>query len=411
MKNKIFNNFGYKLLAILLAIILWLVVLNITDYSVSVTIEDVPVDQINTDVLDELDQVYDVVKGDTVDIVVKGRRSIVDGLKADDFYAYADLSQMSITNSVQVSVEPKRRTLADEITITCPDNIVQLSLEDKVSEQFPIRVSTTGNLREGYAIGEAYATPNIITIDGPKSAVERITDVVVSVNVVGAFEDISSSGNIVLLDAYGDEIENDKITLSQDTADVSVIIYPTKTIDVNVNVKGSVMDGYAVSEVVYQPKTIDIAGASEDLDKIDEINIDNISVSGQYESLQTTVNINDYLPDNVILAQSNNEIAITVDIEKMTSKEFKPEADDITLRGTKTGLEYEVTLSKDFVIEISGLENILADITLSDLTPYISCAALEAGTTSNVTVETKEIDGVQYEITGTVSITVSEKEN
>ncbi|MBP3195922.1 MAG: hypothetical protein J6N21_02835, partial [Butyrivibrio sp.] len=97
MKKRLFNNVGYKLLAIVFAILLWLVVVNITDYTITVKIEDIPVEQQNTDVLEELDQIYDVVKGDTVDIYVKGRRSVVSNLSANNFYAYADLSQMSIT--------------------------------------------------------------------------------------------------------------------------------------------------------------------------------------------------------------------------------------------------------------------------------------------------------------------------
>lgn len=57
--------------------------------------------------LDELDQVYDVVSGDTVDIIVKGRRSVVGTLDKDDFTAIADLSTMSITDTVSISVEAK----------------------------------------------------------------------------------------------------------------------------------------------------------------------------------------------------------------------------------------------------------------------------------------------------------------
>ncbi|MBQ8924339.1 MAG: hypothetical protein IJ053_06040 [Lachnospiraceae bacterium] len=405
MKNKIFNNFGYKILAVFFAILLWLIVINITDYSVSVTIEDIPVEQINTDVLDELDQVYDVVKGGTVDIVVKGRRSVVNDLKADDFYAYADLSQMSITNSVQINVEPKRRSLADEITITCSDNMIQLSLEDKVSEQFPVRVVTDGTTMSGYAVGDAYATPNIITIEGPKSAVDKITDVVVTVSVRNASEDLMAVGDIVLLDAYGEEIINDKIVLSQESADANVIIYPIKTIDVNVEIKGTVMDGYAVSEVVYQPKTIDVAGLDEDLEKIDEINIDNISVSGMYESLQTTVNINDYLPDGIILAQQLADIAITVDIEKVTSKEISITADDITLTDKKSGYEYEVELSNDFKVEISGLENVITDMTVTDIIPVINCADLDLGA-NTVRIDFKDIDDIKYDVSGNVTVNV-----
>ena len=398
MKNKIFNNFGYKILAVFFAILLWLIVINITDYSVTVTIEDIPVEQINTDVLDELDQVYDVVKGGTVDIVVKGRRSVVNDLKADDFYAYADLSQMSITNSVQINIEPKRRSLADEITITCSDNMIQLSLEDKVSEQFPVRVVADGTTMSGYAVGDAYATPNIITIEGPKSAVDKITDVVVTVSVRNASKDLMAVGDIVLLDAYGEEIINDKIVLSQETADANVIIYPIKTIDVNVEIKGTVMDGY-------EPKTIDVAGLDEDLETIDEINIDNISVSGMYESLQTTVNINDYLPDGIILAQQLADIAITVDIEKVTSKEISITADDITLTDKKSGYEYEVELSNDFKVEISGLENVITDMTVTDIIPVINCADLDLGD-NTVRIEFKDIDDIKYDVSGNVTVNV-----
>ncbi|MBQ9610543.1 MAG: hypothetical protein IJV15_14015 [Lachnospiraceae bacterium] len=409
MKNKFFNNFGYKILAVFFAILLWLIVINITDYSITVTIEDIPVEQINTDVLDELDQIYDVVKGGTVDIEVKGRRSIVNDLKSDDFYAYADLSQMSITNSVQVNVEPKRRSLSDEITISCSDNMIQLSLEDKVSEQFPVRVVTVGNTKSGYTVGDAYATPNIITIEGPKSAVDKITDVVVTVNVANASEDITAVGNIVILDAYGEEITNDKIVISQDTADANVVIYPVKTIDVNVEIKGTVMDGYAVSEVAYQPKTIDVAGSEEELENIEDININNISVSGMNESLQTTVNVSDYLPDGIILAQQLSDIAITVDIEKVTSKQINIAASDITLTGKQSGYEYEVELSKDFKVEISGLENIITDMTVTIIKPVINCTDLSEGT-NTVDIKFADIDGIKYDVTGSVTVNVTVKE-
>ncbi|MBR1815947.1 MAG: hypothetical protein IJ763_04530 [Lachnospiraceae bacterium] len=405
MKNKIFNNFGYKILAVFFAILLWLVVINITDYSVSVTIEDIPVEQVNADVLDELDQVYDVVKGGTVDIVVKGRRSIVNGLKADDFYAYADLSQMSITNSVQVNVEPKRRSLADEITISCSDNVIQLSLEDKVSEQFPVRVVTVGTASSGYAVGDAYATPNIITIEGPKSAVDKITDVIVTVNVSSAVDDITAVDDIAILDAYGEKIANDKIVLSQEKADINVIIYPVKTINVNIDIKGTVMDGYAISEVAYQPKTIDVAGMEEDLESIEEINIDNISVSGMYESLQTIINVNDYLPEGIILAQQSADVAVTVDIEKVTSKEISINADDISLTGKQSDYEYEVELSKDFKVEISGLENVITDMTAADIKPVISCTNLIVGT-NTVEIEFADLDGIKCDVMGSVTVNV-----
>ena len=92
--KKELGHIGYKISAVLLAIVAWLAVANISDYQTTRQISNIPVTQINGDVLDELDQVYDVVSGDTVDIIVKGRRSVVGTLDKDDFTAIADLSTM-----------------------------------------------------------------------------------------------------------------------------------------------------------------------------------------------------------------------------------------------------------------------------------------------------------------------------
>ena len=101
--KKELGHIGYKISAVLLAIVAWLAVANISDYQTTRQISNIPVTQINGDVLDELDQVYDVVSGDTVDIIVKGRRSVVGTLDKDDFTAIADLSTMSITNKCKIT--------------------------------------------------------------------------------------------------------------------------------------------------------------------------------------------------------------------------------------------------------------------------------------------------------------------
>ncbi len=410
MKKLFFNNVGYKLLAIIFAILLWLVVVNITDYTITVKIEDIPVDQQNSDVLEDLDQVYDVVKGDTVDIYVKGRRSVVGNLTAKNFYAYADVTQMSITNSVQISVVPRNKGIEDDISIECVDNIMQLSLEDRVKEQFPVKVVVEGEAATGYAVGETSATPNIITIEGPKSAVDKITDVVVKVDVKGADQNVTAVGDILLLDAYGEKIKNDKISLSQSQADVAINVYPTKTVDIDVEIKGTPADGYAVSEVVYQPQTVEIAGDESVIGGLDKIEIKDISVSGLEESLQITVNLSDYIPEGVFLAQNNSDIALTVSIEKLTTKKINLKASDITLKGKKSDYEYEVEASDNIIVEISGLENLVSELDADTVSPVIDCSEMGLGT-HNADIEFNTVDGIKYNVVGVVKINVQTKNN
>lgn len=407
MRKMLLNDLSLKIFSVILAFVLWLVVMNISDYSITIRIDNIPVTQLNGDVLEELDKIYDVSKGDTVDIIVKGRRSVVEKLSVSDFVATADLSTMSITNTVQIFVSPKNKSLEEDITITCIDNTMTLNLEEKVTKQFPIKIQVEGTTSKKYAVCETFASPNILTVEGPKSSVERITSVVANINVNNQSSDISGTSEIYLYDAYGEQIINDKIVLSQTSVDVSAKILPTKTVDVVVDIKGTPSDSHAVTDIIYEPRTIDIAGTNEILSIIDSIVIDDISISGHFENLQTTVNIEDYLSDGVYLATPESEIVVNVVVEKLLNKTFTPAEKDFKFIKQVDGYKYELVLSDDFKIIASGVGDITNDINISDLMPTISCENMHIGYHSDIEFELKDIEGIEYNIIGTVDMIVS----
>ena len=91
MKQKIgktlFNHIGLKILSLVLAVLLWGIVMNLADYSMTKTIRNIDVTQTNGSAIENMGKVYNVQDGETVDIVVKGPRSVVDPLTAEDFTA------------------------------------------------------------------------------------------------------------------------------------------------------------------------------------------------------------------------------------------------------------------------------------------------------------------------------------
>lgn len=409
MKNKIINNLGLKILSVLCALLLWIIVLNISDYTMTVSIDDIPVEQLNGDVLTDLDKVYDVSKGDTVDITVKGRRSIVTKLSASDFIATADLSTMSITNTVQIFVTAKNKDLNDNITIVCKDNAMTLNLEEKVTMQFPIKTSVIGSPDEKYAVGDISVTPNIVTITGPESAVNRITEARIHVNVTGQKESFDVSTSVEIYDAYGEQIINDKLEMAQNLVTANVNIYPVKEIPVELTVNGTPKDGYEVAEVNFQPQSIVVAGDTESLSSISKIVIDDISISGMQENFETVIKLSDYLPDGIIIAQQSDELALTVVIEKLNKKEIVLTDKDIVLDGTDVMYDYTVKVSDNFRIIVYGLGDSVDAIDLSTLKPMVKCKSLSHGSNNNVTLELQDIEGITYEIKGSITILIQEK--
>lgn len=406
VKNKIFDNFALKILAVICAILLWLVVLNISDYTITVEVKDIPVERLNEEALDELNQIYNVEKGDTVSILVKGRRSVVDRLSASDFVATADFSEMSITNTVQIHVEPKNSSLADSCTISIVDSTMKLKLEEKLSVSFPVRYNVTGTAKEGYACVATTATPNIVTITGPKSALGLVKDVCVDVDISGKADSFDTISEVYLVDAYGEKFTDEKIELSETSVKVSAMVYPTKEVDVSVNVTGRPEEGYGIGEISYQPQTVTIAGLPEDIQKVTEIRISDISVSGQSENLQTTIDITNYLPKDVYLAQASPEVAVNVTIEKLIQKIISMSSRDINMINKQSGCTYAITLSNDFKLTVSGLPADLNSLTVTDISPTIDCSNLVSGDNNNVEVTYKDINGVTYSVTGTVEVFV-----
>ena len=409
MKKKLLNNIGLKIISIVLAIIFWFVVMNVSDYSMTVKIEDIPVQQLNGEVLDELEQVYDVASGDTVDIIVRGRRSVVSKLGKEDFVATADLSTMSITNTVQIFVTPKLNSLDNEISISYVDNTMKLNLEDKVVTQFPIKVKTEGAPADGFAVGEIEVKPNIVNVEGPKSAVDKITEIRATVNVSGFSTSCERETIIELYDAYGEVIHNDKLFVSQNSVRLNISVYPVKSVAVKVSTIGTAATGYDVAQVVYQPQTIQIAGPKEKIDRVTSIEIDDLSISGLTENFQTMINVNDYLPEDVFVVGENNDIAVSVTIEKLESVTYDLNVKDITLMGRNNKYTYEIVLSDGYKVTAAGWEDAMDGLDISAVKPSINCAEMSIGTNNNVTLVLNDIDGITYETSGTITVIVKEK--
>ena len=177
MKNKsekgFFKSIWLKLLSIVIAFVIWLIVVNVDDYKIVKEIYGIPVEQINGEQIEEGGLVFDVTSGETVNIVVEGRRSIVNQLTAKDFTATADLSKLSYTNTANIVVEPNNSSYEDKLTITVVDDAMTLSIEEKKSKQFELVVTTKGNVADGYALGKAFTAPAVVNVTGPESPVSE----------------------------------------------------------------------------------------------------------------------------------------------------------------------------------------------------------------------------------------------
>lgn len=380
MKEKLLNNLEIKVLAVVLAVIVWILVANVEDYTVTKQIANLEVEVVNEDAVTDQKMVYDIVEGSNVSFTVKGRRTVVDGLSSNDFKATADLSELSITNSVQIRIEPVDASIRKDLEIICTNSTMKVELEEKAEQTLPITVNLTGAAAEGYAAVAKAATPNMIKISGPKSVVNKIKGVQVTVAVNGETEDIVTQAEPVFIDSDGDEVHANRIKRNIELIDVMVSIRKTKEVPVRIGTTGEVADGYRrIGEIEFQPTSVLIAGETWRLDMISAIDITDISIEGATESIEQAIDLDDYLPEGIVVVDGNEQVMVKIEIEKMVEKTIPVDVSEITLLGKKSDFNYQVSFVGGNAIRFRGLNERIQQIGIGDFSPSADVAALEEG--------------------------------
>ena len=408
-KRGFFKTIWLKLLSLAIAFVIWLIVVNVDDYKVVKEIYNIPVEQINGAEIEEGGLVFDVTSGETVDIVIEGRRSIVNSLSAKDFKAVADLSKLSYTNTAKISVSAKNSSYADKLSITVVDDAMTLSIEERKSKQFELMVATKGNVADGYALGRATAAPAVVNVTGPESLINKIKTVKVTVDVTNRYDDFETSVKPVIYDGNDEVMTSSRLEMNVEEAKVTVPIYETKTVPIRFYTKGSVADGYEMTDITASINEIVVSGPAGDIEKLSYISINDLDVTDIYENTTYERSISSFLPENIYLADSVDTIVITVNVEKLMVKNITVNAEDIQLINQQDDIYvYNMQMQGAYVITVTGLEKYVNDITVGDLNPVIDCKNLEVGVTP-ADVSVKLSSRYKIDRTGTILLTITEK--
>lgn len=377
MKNKITKNLGIKALSLCLAILFWIMVINIDDPVRSRQFTNVPVSVINEDAVSTLDKVYEIVQGKTVDITVTGKKSRVDKITMQDLNATADLSQLSIVNAVNIYPECTKFP-----SLSCTLGKVQtltVSLENMKTEQFVPVIQQIGTVANGYYVISATSKPNIIKVTGAKSQVRKVSEVRLEVDVSNAKKTLVTRAEPKAYNADGAEIESGKLKFSVSQARVELDVRKTKTIPVTLSTGEETEPGYVCTSIEYEPKKVVIAGGSSKLEKIDELVIP-IDLKGWFESGEQTFNVGDYLPDNITVSDANPVVSVQLEIERMVSQTFYFTASDVELEGKQDNYTYEQARSqKTYEVIVQGMQKDLNELSIQKLRPHVDVEGLKKG--------------------------------
>lgn len=373
MKSKITANLGLRIISLFFAFILWLVVNNIENPTVTESYVNIPVKLLNTDLITDAGKVYEIVEGtDVVDRVsVKAPKSVHSSLNAGDITATADVSELSSLDTI--SIKFSSDAYGEDIeSIKGSIDTVKLNIENKRSKTLALKAGVSGSVAEGHLVGEVTTDQNLVRISGPESLIDRVVRAAVEIDVSGFTNDIGTNLDIRLYDAEDRLVQDSRISQNIKSVGVNVNIYQVTEVPVHFEVSGTPTAGYRVSgEPVGNLQTIKIAGKGNIIRNVTAIEVpaEEIDVTGQSADFVTEVNVREFLPENVFLADASQaKIQVSVSIEQEVSREISVSGKEVELINVPEGFRATVAEIEDgTTIDVIGLSRDVSAIRANEL--------------------------------------------
>lgn len=381
MKEKLLNNLGLKIVAVLLAILSWGIIVNVTDPATDRTITGVTVHMLNEDVLANKGYTYEILEGSKIAVVVKGPTQKISNITASDIYATADFGTLSpVSDYVNIEATCIKPGLEDyKIEIVLKTSQVKINIENRETKNFDVQVMLLGNPAPGYAVGDSEVSPMSVKITGAESIVENIASVVAEYDVEGASFDIAESVRLRLYDVEGNPIDDTNLSYSRESVRVKIPILIRKTVPVSYAMVGNVHEDYEITDVQYSINEIEIAGTAAALANVSEIVIpaDKIDVNNLIASKDYAVNIGQFVPTNVKILSSVNSV-VNVIVEPLIEQRFEVRASGISLQNQSQDWEYEI-LESVLSVQYRGVRKNLEKIADSKIMGTVDVKNLEEG--------------------------------
>ncbi len=382
MKIKWTQNWGLKIGSLVFAAILWILVTNINDPVAPQAYYNIPVKITHTELLEESGKVYEVL--DNTDIINKvtvwAPRSVIAKLSAGSIIATADMNDLSSLDTISIELSVG----GGEINrISGSSDIVKLNIEEKKPKTLPVHVTTSGELTEGYILGEITTEQNLVKVTGPESLIESIAEARVDINVTPFTNDINSDAEILLYDADGKKVSTERLTQSIKTVRIKIPILETKSVPIKYTVTGTPVNGYSATGVTEaDPATVVIAGKSSVIRKINSIDIPDgeLDITGSTENFVKTVDLVQYLPGDIRLVDATvNKAIFTIYIEQEISKKIIMKENRIKVTNLPEG--YKATFSgieEEAEVTLIGLKKNLDTVHVSDVSGEIDVEKMMA---------------------------------
>ena len=280
------NKLLYIGLSLLIAVIFWFFVDSEQGHNTTQTYYNIPVEFIGeTDTLPSRGLMLTTGADATVDLELRGPRTVISDLSREDITLQVDLTSITATGTFSMTYD---LLLPDEIprssvtTERASRSTITVTIEELFEKTVPGKGSVAGEVADGYIYmaERMIAEPSELTLSGREEDVDQVVSAQVMLDLSGATSSVNQEFDYILLDGQGNEVSGENITVSSRRIEISAPVYLVKTLELTVDFTES--PGSALEDLqdwYLGVTSIEVAGEAANLEGVDDILLATVDLS------------------------------------------------------------------------------------------------------------------------------------
>ena len=397
------SDFVLRILAVIIAVIIWLI-LSITQYPTkNKTITNVPV-VFSMDGTKAEEKGLSVLnyKDITVDVEIKGMNYEIGSYTANDLIATVNLDKVTKEGTYPLDIDVKSAHSSDKVTIvSVTPETVEVAFDRMSISTFKVDVEAPlVNAAEGLTLKETSVSPAEIDVEGPNNELEKINRVVAKVSKSMTFSEDTTipADEIIFYDADDNVLDSTKYTIKDvNVLDVNFMVYKKKTADLSVDFT-DLPPGFNVSSIPYKLSEESIQVISPKLEDSDyeTLKLGSISLSSVNLVKSFSFDVEKALAAGEINQTGISNVTVSFDAAGYASKTFTIPKNQIKISNSPVGKSVTIETKQISEVTIIGPESVLKKMSAEDLIAVLdlSDVANSGSVTHAVTVYSPKYNNV-----------------
>lgn len=353
------SRWFYILLSVLLAVLIWMYIRDVENPTQEGTYYGVEIQISGERVLEERGLTVASISQKTVNVTVNAPISVHNDLRGN-ITATVDVSQCTEPGEYQLTCTPKLPSNIDTTGAYFPDSaqVVTVVIDNLAIETKTLELKLEGSVADGYQAGAPVFDPETVELSGTAEQLAQVSRAVVILEADGLKQSYTGRLPITLLDENDEPITDTNISLSEETAYLTLPVGVMKEVPLTVSfIPGGGATGDGDVEVDIQPKTINVIGTEEAVAGLTEISLGSIDLSTVLDTSVITMPIR--LSSALDNASGITEAQVTVTIKGLSTRSL--DVSNIEITNVPDGYTVEkVTQTRTIVIR--GSESALEQV-------------------------------------------------